>query len=563
MSEELAKLQDKKNEVLRSLGNKEKSEIEILKDKGCKASIEDGMLRPQFEYAQPIQKADQQRGTNRFEPTAGELGLINEKALGKLDGSELKASDVVALTIRAAAVDSPSDDDIIELPVLEFLAQDAKAVGLPIFLASEYDEKDHTRKASNTKGIVYDAYVKDNTLFYKAYFPKSTRNTPYIEDILNGLYTKTSVGFYINPVDYHCSACRIPMADKACPHQVGDYLPGGAKVKGVITKASRNAEISLVGVPARTESRVLSMSQDEDNIVDKEEQERLEALGQEALNSTFVGTNAGQVVLGTSVNAVGLGPSVIGTQAGEPNPAANTTAVGKNALGTCQGADMTAVGSNDTLLTSMELSPLEQLKAEMNKALSEAKEEIELLKAKLNTADRINTESTILDNTMADETSPEKKDDVSKDLGQIDVPALPDVGGAAEVKPAVDSHQTIEAPKHLDLKKEAEDALAKLDVIAKAVDEVLEAAKKDNKHLAILGFMTEIGTKLEKHFSDSNATVQSLVNKVSDLEDQVKSQAKEKTIEQALEAGKSPELSQVVSKSSANQALLNRLLIKE
>jgi hypothetical protein len=533
-------LQSRKDEILKELEGLDSEVLEILKDKGCRATVEDGLLKPQFEYAKPIQKADQSRSGNRFEPDADELALINQKALGTIDGKDLKASDVVSLTIRAAASESPSDDDIINPDVLEFLAADAKEVGLPVLLASYSDEKDHTRKAINTKGIVYDAYVKDNTLFYKAYFPKSARNTPYIEDILNGLYTKTSVGFFMNPADYHCSSCRISMADKACPHQVGDYMPNGQRIKGVITKASRNAEISLVATPARTESRALKMSESEDNIVDKNEQDRLEAVGAKAL-----------LKFGQDGKPEGIVAPIVKL---EEN--ANCTAVGSNSFGAVTSSDAIAVGISNLGITELglDVNPLAELKSEMELEMSKYKEEIELLKSKL--ADRINSESTILDNTMSEE----KKDDVSKELGQINVPALPDVGGDAEVKPAVDSHhQVIEPPKHIDLKKEAEDALAKLESIAKNIDEIPENAKKD-KHLAILGYMTEVGSKLEKGLTDLVASNTSLINKVSDLEAQVKSQAKEKTIEQAIESGKAS--SQVVQKSP-NQALLDRLLIKE
>ena len=193
-----------------------------------------------------------------LEPVGDELALINTKAP---DLSKFK-TEVITLTLKAFDLESEFDDDVFDEAAARDMGEQAKKQGLPVLLASESDEKDHTHKAINTKGIVYDYFMKDGGLYYKAFFPLTTRNRPYVEDILAGLYTKSSIGLFMDMANYICSVCNTSMASKQCPHQPGEYTHDGRKVKAIIKKVARNAEISLVAIPKRIESKVVQMSKE-------------------------------------------------------------------------------------------------------------------------------------------------------------------------------------------------------------------------------------------------------------------------------------------------------------
>lgn len=206
-----------------------------------------------------------------YHPNDDELELINSR-----NPIPLRKDSGIVLRIHAVNREEDRGKDVFEEYAMERMGQLSVKNRIPILLAGDGDFSDHFWMSKNTKGFVFDYELKDNVLYYKAFFPLTSTNRPVVENILHGLYTKGSVGFAINPKDYICSACDRPIVSKECPHVPGD--------DGVFTKIKDvvdNFEYSLVAVPMVPDSGIpkqkgVILMQEEDvkveeNLVETEE----------------------------------------------------------------------------------------------------------------------------------------------------------------------------------------------------------------------------------------------------------------------------------------------------
>lgn len=188
-----------------------------------------------------------------FYPTEQELEKINNNL--KVP-DRVKTDSGISLRIQAADSDIDRGRDQFQPKALDSMASLAIENRIPLFLAGPASEEDHHWLGVNTKAHIYDAYVENGKLIYKAYFPITTSNRSVIEDVLAGLYDKVSVGFSMSPAEYYCSECNCPIASNQCPHDINDDIY--FKIMDVVD----NFEVSLVGVPMQSKARVLGKGVD-------------------------------------------------------------------------------------------------------------------------------------------------------------------------------------------------------------------------------------------------------------------------------------------------------------
>lgn len=226
-----------------------------------------------------------------FYPSEKDIALINELKLalvpvGKEDG--------IVLTVLAADSQIDRSNDRFELKALKSMAKLAIQNKIPYFLSNPNDMRDHNTKSVNNRGNVFKAWVKDGQLFYKIFFPKTANNLSFLEEVVNGLHNKVSVGFGLEYKDYFCSICDKSIVDDSCKHYPGD----GSDMFLKIMDVSDNYEISGAGVPAQVAASIVGKEMEE------MEDDKLEVVGKEA------NTPLGHEALAAATSSAALGDSI-------------------------------------------------------------------------------------------------------------------------------------------------------------------------------------------------------------------------------------------------------------
>lgn len=232
---------------------------------------------------------------------------LKSSSRGRTQADYMPTEDELAIILESAKIDYPKEafrvfefqaaDQEIDRQFERFtpsglkeMAEIAKRDKIPFL--TEGDE-DHQWRQKNIYGIVFDAYVKNQTLVYKVYIPVNERTEDVLESVFNGLYNKLSIGAALDPEKYICSACTKSLFDRSCPHHPGQIMEDSVPVVGIIKGVKGNYEISGVAVPAQVNSHVLSQSLGDLAEAGKEFQKSIEGIAEVLKNSTLDTMNNG------------------------------------------------------------------------------------------------------------------------------------------------------------------------------------------------------------------------------------------------------------------------------
>jgi len=217
---------------------------EVIAQKGLNLKEVDGQLRGSVEAKFVV--------AHSYSPDELKLKKINAMSL------EPQTEDsCIAPRLRAA-------DSEIDRGFEKFLPAALEG------LAKRYPDKpvlkDHDWTVDSIVGKVFDATVEGGELLLDAFFPKTTKNLPIVENILNGIYSKLSVGFAASPEDMVCSACGHSMFDATCPHQPGQTLKDGSTVILLYKDVTDVFEVSIVACPMQPAAKILNSKEYNDPI---------------------------------------------------------------------------------------------------------------------------------------------------------------------------------------------------------------------------------------------------------------------------------------------------------
>lgn len=238
------------NPPVEEVENKKALELKSLKDRLKTKNIiakvnDDGSVSPKFEMSiKSFEKGKNARTPKDYEPTDEELAQIN--AISKID---LEKHDVVVFTLQSADQNVDRQYEHFTSQALKSMAE--KSVNKPILL-------DHYASTRSQVGKIFSASVAKQALMQKAYFPKTDRNLGIIEDIMNGLYDKLSVGFNMAWKDMICDSCGNSIISQKCAHYPGDKDEKGNVVTMTLKDVTDYYETSLVAIPAQPAAHIMN-----------------------------------------------------------------------------------------------------------------------------------------------------------------------------------------------------------------------------------------------------------------------------------------------------------------
>jgi len=248
----------KKIEVVK---NSTKSVEQIIKEKKLAFKDQgDGTLLSSMELDGVILAAVQKDGEldrESYRPTPEQLAMINKSGVPK---TTQKENSGYVFTLQATNAGNRPDrrSEAFTDSAHAKMGYYAVKNHIPYLVASKSDCEDHTWKAMNAYGFVFNAYVKDGALMYETYIAEKDFTKDILDRLFDGPMNKLSVGFSMNYADVMCSVCMDKsIVDEECPHQPGMMdKKSGQKVVAIITDVVDNYEISAVAVPCQAEANV-------------------------------------------------------------------------------------------------------------------------------------------------------------------------------------------------------------------------------------------------------------------------------------------------------------------
>lgn len=230
---------------------------EIVKDKGLDVIVkDDNSLASNLPVC--VLKAQKKGPRTRedYRPTKSQLTLINQTTLE--DASE---STGYVFRFQATNTKNTVDRGLQRLSdrALKSLATQAIENKIPFLVSSKADCEDHTWKAINSYGFVFDAMAKDGGLFYDVYVPDNERTKDILDAVFSAQINKLSIGFSMSEMDLQCDSCKRAIVDADCPHQPGSLDEKGHVVTTTILDTKGNYEISGVAVPCQQQAHIQPM----------------------------------------------------------------------------------------------------------------------------------------------------------------------------------------------------------------------------------------------------------------------------------------------------------------
>lgn len=263
--------------------------IQSLKDvisaKNLKLKEEDGKLRSVMTLGMKKKSEDD------YHPTDAQLEKINQYTK-----KTLKKEDVYVFELQSADMQVDRGYEHFSSKAITRMAE--LSPNKPVLM-------DHDWAIGSTVGKIFDAKNQGGRLVQFAYFPA---NSPVVENIMNGLYDKLSVGFAIDPEDFTCDACSKSMFSTDCVH-----YPGEKTRSGVVTATIKNVidyfEVSLVAVPMQQDAHIRqgkSLIEEETNLSTSEilakagvetREQKLKDLAEAIVNLEKLTTDGGKITL--------------------------------------------------------------------------------------------------------------------------------------------------------------------------------------------------------------------------------------------------------------------------
>lgn len=205
---------------------------DIIFAKNLKLKEEDGRLRSVMTLGMKKKSEDD------YHPSDAQLEKINQYTK-----KTLKKEDVYVFELQSADMQVDRGYEHFSSKAITRMAE--LSPNKPVLM-------DHDWAIGSTVGKIFDAKNQGGRLVQFAYFPA---NSPVVENIMNGLYDKLSVGFAIDPEDFTCDACSKSMFSTDCSH-----YPGEKTRSGVVTATIKNVidyfEVSLVAVPMQQDAHI-------------------------------------------------------------------------------------------------------------------------------------------------------------------------------------------------------------------------------------------------------------------------------------------------------------------
>lgn len=235
-----------------------KTAKEIIEDKGISKIVKSVNEDSTFSIDYPVTfKAKSKKGNRTredYRPTDEQKELISETTL---------VDDEMGYTFRFQATNTKNAVDRslqrLSNKALMSLAVQAVENKIPFLVASKSDCEDHTWKAINGFGFVYNAQVKDGGLFYDVYIPENNRTKDILDAIFSAQINKLSIGFSMSQMDLTCNSCKRAIVSSDCPHQPGEIDEKGNVVTTTIEDTKGNYEISGVAVPCQQQAHIERM----------------------------------------------------------------------------------------------------------------------------------------------------------------------------------------------------------------------------------------------------------------------------------------------------------------
>lgn len=188
----------------------------------------------------------QKRTKESYRPTQEELNKINSS----FSGVDFSEKDIVVFKINASNTAQDRELERFSEKALQMMAE--KCVGKAYLT-------DHEWKNSHQMGVIFDAYVDDQTLVQKVYLLDEDFNNRLIKNMLGGVANKVSVGAVSTMQDMLCESCmrkgiRCSIYDEDCSHRVGVEDEMGQVTGIVIDGVLDYYETSNVPVPANKDA---------------------------------------------------------------------------------------------------------------------------------------------------------------------------------------------------------------------------------------------------------------------------------------------------------------------
>lgn len=229
-------------------------EISVEKNLNFKVN-DDETVSPRFDVHIKANKSTKARKEDDYSPTEDELEEIN-----KLTKVDLKQDQVLVFNLQSADEDIDRQFEHFTTRALKDMAE--KSINKPILM-------DHYASTKSQVGKIFMAGVSRGKLMQKAYFPKSESNMPIVENILNGLYDKLSVGFSIDPNEMQCDSCGKSIYSMNCKHQPGSKDEAGCQTTITIKGVKDFYETSLVAIPAQPAAHIQGLVKEETEVETK------------------------------------------------------------------------------------------------------------------------------------------------------------------------------------------------------------------------------------------------------------------------------------------------------
>lgn len=198
-------------------------------------------------YFKGVGKSSKKRTIADYYPDEEQLEEINR--LSKID---LEKNQVVVFTLESADSDIDRHLEKFSPKALKKLA--SGNYSNPILL-------NHRAATDSVAGFIYrSGEVKSGKLIEHAAFPLSKSNEVIVENILNGMFGKLSVGFTMNWKDLMCNSCGKCIFSKDCSHMPGMEDEKGQMVTMTIADVNEKYETSIVPIPAQRNAHIQNLS---------------------------------------------------------------------------------------------------------------------------------------------------------------------------------------------------------------------------------------------------------------------------------------------------------------
>ena len=201
----------------------------------------------------------QKRTKESYRPTQEELNKINSS----FSGVDFSEKDIVVFKINASNTAQDRELERFSEKALQMMAE--KCVGKAYLT-------DHEWKNSHQMGVIFDAYVDDQTLVQKVYLLDEDFNNRLIKNMLGGVANKVSVGAVSTMQDMLCESCmrkgiRCSIYDEDCSHRVGVEDEMGQVTGIVIDGVLDYYETSNVPVPANKDAGLAKTTKSMDTTI--------------------------------------------------------------------------------------------------------------------------------------------------------------------------------------------------------------------------------------------------------------------------------------------------------